>query len=89
MLTFPIMGKSTEPQVSAAQCTRPDPKSAVIMPQNAATNATLILSVRKCLIIRKKSRTINAMHEYTQMISCARFPVNWKEMNVTAKLWIP
>lgn len=75
-LTFPIIGNSTEPQVSAAQCTNPDPKSAVIMPQNAASITTLMRSIRKCLIISTKFNSINVMAAYTHIISWARFPAN-------------
>lgn len=32
VLTFPIIGMSTEPQVSAPQCTIPEAKSAVTIP---------------------------------------------------------
>lgn len=75
------------PHVSAAQCTKPDVKSAVIMPQNAATTTTNIRSVRKCLIIRTKFNTINIMAAYTQKLSWARLPMaklektkNWKRI---------
>lgn len=60
-LTFPIIGRSTDPHVSAAQCTRPEAKSAVIMPHKAETKATLHRSQRKCLIISKKLKIIRPM----------------------------
>lgn len=37
LLTLPITGNSTDPHVSANQWTRPDAKSADIIPQKAAT----------------------------------------------------
>lgn len=37
--TLPIKGKSTAPQVSAAQCTKPEAKSAVNTPAIAAKNS--------------------------------------------------
>lgn len=46
ILTFPITGNSTDPHVSAAQCTKPDPKSAVTIPQKAAANIVLSFSKR-------------------------------------------
>lgn len=63
------MGNSTEPQVSAPQWTNPDPKSAVRMPNMAATSTLLIRSIRKCFRMRNKSITISVMQMYTQMIS--------------------
>lgn len=74
MLTLPTIGNSTEPHVSAAQCTRPDPKSAVMMPQKAATNTMPIRSKRKYRIIRNRFSTISVMQTYTQVSSCIRLP---------------
>lgn len=50
--TFPKTGTSTENHVSAAQWTKPDPKSAVKMPARPAITTRAALSVRKCRIIR-------------------------------------
>lgn len=46
------MGKSTDPQVSAPQWTKPDPKSAVKMPQIAEMITALSRSILKCLMIK-------------------------------------
>lgn len=73
-LTFPTIGNSTEPHVSAAQWTRPEPKSAVIMPQSAAAVTMPIRSKRKYRIIRNKFNIIKLMHMYTQITSCIRLP---------------
>lgn len=39
-----MIGNSTEPHVSAAQWTRPEPKSAVIIPHMAEMHVTIIRS---------------------------------------------
>lgn len=67
--TFPKIGRSTDPHVSAAQCTNPDPKSAVIIPQKAAAITTLIRSSRKCLTINARFNIISAIQKHTQIIS--------------------
>lgn len=69
-----MIGNSTEPHVSAPQCTKPEPKSAVIIPQNAATITILVRSTRKYLIIRNKFNIIRLMQVYTQISSCIRLP---------------
>lgn len=73
-LTFPTTGNSTEPHVSAAQCTKPDPKSAVTMPHTAATITTPMRSVRKWCTISTRSTAISTRHRHTQMISWMRLP---------------
>lgn len=72
--TFPTIGNSTDPHVSAAQCTSPEPKSAVIMPQNAAAITMPNRSTRRYRMIRNKFNIIKLMHRYTQINSCNRFP---------------
>lgn len=52
----------------------PDPKSAVIIPQNAAAITIPIRSKRKYRIIRNKFNIIKLMHMYTQITSCIRLP---------------
>lgn len=74
VLTFPTIGSSTEPHVSAAQWTRPEPKSAVKMPQSAAAITMPIRSTQKYRIIRNKFNIIKLMHVYTQITSCIRLP---------------
>lgn len=84
MLTFPTKGNSTDPQVSAAQWTIPEAKSAVIIPHNADIKATLIRSKRICLKINAKFIIIRLIQVYTQMSSWARFPV---EVSKSFKSW--
>lgn len=69
-----MIGNSTDPHVSAAQCTIPDPKSAVIIPHSAETTTTPTRSTEKYRMIKIKSNIIKLMHAYTQTTSCARFP---------------
>lgn len=75
-LTLPIIGNSTEPQVSAAQWTKPEPKSAVIMPQQAAQMIRLKFSNCKWYNMKRKLTTISVIQIPTQIHSCVRFPEN-------------
>lgn len=54
-LTLPITGMSTDPQVSAPQCTIPDAKSAVTIPKTGRqvkSNRAVCLDVQRKTIIK-------------------------------------
>lgn len=72
--TFPKIGSSTELHVSAAQWTNPDPKSAVIMPQNAAIAMGLKFSNRNLTRINIELTTMSVMQIPTQIHSCVLLP---------------
>lgn len=67
--TLPRIGRSTEPQVSAPQCTKPDAKSAVKIPHIAAITIALTFSHRKCNIINRRFTAINVIQIPTQIHS--------------------
>ena len=74
-----MIGSSIDPQVSAAQWTRPDAKSAVMMPAKAAKNIVVTLSNLKWRIMKWKFTNIKHIHTHTHTISCVRFPANKKK----------
>lgn len=74
--TFPIIGNSIDPHVSAAQCAKPEIKSAVTTPQNAAVIIELKFSNFIRTSINKKLRAIKVMQKDTQIISWILFPEN-------------
>lgn len=75
-ITLPIRGRSTAPQVSAAQWTTPDAKSAVRTPAIAANNSEA--SARMCLAIRRPALTHNVQQTTTHTHSCSLLPVKQK-----------
>lgn len=79
--TLPIIGNSTDPHVSAPQCTNPELKSAVIIPHKAATVIEYKFSNRTCIKIKKKFTAINVMQIPTHIHSCVRLPENKKKIN--------
>lgn len=85
--TFPTIGNSTDPHVSAPQWTTPDPRSAVKMPQIAPIITALIRSKRKCWMIKIKLTIISVIQQKTQAISWVRFPGKRKTKNVAFNWW--
>lgn len=74
-LTFPRIGSSTDPQVSAAQWTKPEPKSAVMMPHKAAIAMELRFSSRNLISTKIEFTATRVMQIPTQMHSCVLFPI--------------
>lgn len=68
-----MRGKSTAPQVSAAQCTTPEAKSAVNTPASAASKSEA--SARICLAMRTPAHRHNVQQTTTHTHSCNLFPV--------------
>lgn len=75
-ITLPIIGRSTAPHVSAAQCTKPEAKSAVRTPAIAANNREA--SARMCRAIRRPAHTHNVQQTTTHTHSCSLLPVETK-----------
>lgn len=71
-----MTGRSTAPQVSAAQCTTPEAKSAVRTPEIAAKNNEA--SACTCLAMRTPAKTHNVQQTTTQTHSCSLLPVKTK-----------
>lgn len=76
IITLPMIGRSTAPQVSAAQCTTPEAKSAVRTPEIAATNNKA--SACTCLAMRIPAHKHNVQQITTQTHSCSLLPVKTK-----------
>lgn len=73
-----MMGSSTDPQVSAAQCTNPDPKSAVTIPQKAATRMVLNFSSLIWHKMNTKFTAVSVRQMPTHMHSWVLFPKTGK-----------
>ena len=74
--------------MSAAQWTNPDPKSAVTIPQKAATSIVLKLSIRTWNIMKKKLTTISVIQIPTQIHSCVRLPAILFKLEGWSTCWV-
>lgn len=83
-ITFPIRGRSTAPQVSAAQCTTPEAKSAVKTPAIAANNREA--SARMCLAMRMPALMHKVQQITTHTNSCSLLPVKQNLLHISHAL---